>query len=198
MTDRPKTQSISYRVAAAGSRIQQAKLEYYPDISLNVGWNSLWDLEEKRWTIGISINLPLDGGKRAAARDRARAEQIRLRAQRDGLLVDIAAEVQTAYDGLIEARHEMALYRDKLLPTVREALEASRTDYQSGYGDFLSLINAEQNLHKIELGALEARVSAFRQHTELMRSLGLTEWTSIKNPNNAAASSGKQTEGGRS
>lgn len=170
---RPELQALGKRIEAAGSRLQRARLDDYPDLSLNAGWNSLWDQDEKRWTIGLTINLPLDGGRRGAARDQARAERLRLQSQRDVLAADIAAEVQQAHDSLLEARHELALYHEQLLPTARAGLEASRTDYQSGSGDFLSLINTENNLFKLELGALQARVSAFRQQTALNRSLGL-------------------------
>lgn len=181
LTRRPELQVLEHRLEAASTRLQRAKLEDYPDFNLNAGWNSLWDQDEKRWTVGLSINLPLDGGKRRAARDRARAERLRLRAEQDALRTQVAAEVQQAYDGLQETLHELALYRDRLLPTVHEALETSRTDYQSGSGDFLSLINAEKHLFQIELGALQAQVSAFRRQAELARSLGLDVQATVVN-----------------
>ncbi|MGH8568068.1 MAG: TolC family protein, partial [Gammaproteobacteria bacterium] len=81
-------------------------------------------------------------------------------------------EVQRAYDRVEESRHVLALYRQKLLPLAAENLQAALADYESGAGDFLTLLSAEQNLLRTELTATRARADYYRRLAMLEYSAG--------------------------
>jgi len=167
--NRPEIHAIDEQIRAANSRIKRTKLGDYPDFNVMAGWNSLWNDEDKRWMVGVSMNLPLDSVKRGAAKSEARAKLIRLNSSREQLLNEIQTEVQDAFDALVEARHVLKLYNDKLLPVARENLAASRRDYQSGAGDFLSLISAEKNLFQTELENEKSKAAFYRSMAELSK-----------------------------
>ena len=169
---RPNLKGLAAQVRASKARTDLAQREFYPDFNVTAGYNSLWDPEEKRFTVGVGINLPLDQGKRRAAEDEARARM----KQADWELIDemsvIAGEVQRAYDRVEESRQVLALFRERLLPIAEENLEAAKLDYHAGIGDFLTLISAEENLMQTQLQSQRTLADYHRSMAELERSVG--------------------------
>jgi len=59
------------RAHAAQARAERADREYYPDVTLSTSYNSMWDMPEHRWMIGLGFNLPIQRGRRTGAADEA-------------------------------------------------------------------------------------------------------------------------------
>ena len=167
MSARPEIRAVEEIISATTGRIKQTRLDDYPDFKLMAGWNSLWNDEDKRWTIGISINIPIDSVKRGAAKSEVQANLLSLQSKREQLKLEIQTEVQNAYDTLIEAQHVLALYQNKLLPIARDSLRTSQRDYETGAGNFLSLISAEKNLLQTELESETALTALYSSMAEL-------------------------------
>lgn len=164
---RPELDTLNEQIAAAQRQLELTDMDDYPDFKLMAGWNSLWDDEDKRWTVGISMNLPLNSGKHRGAKGEAQARIERLEASRDQLTTLIKTQVQDAFDAVEEARHTLKLYHQHLLPIATDNLTASRRDYESGSGDFLSMESAEKNLMQTELESEKALTSLYRNMAEL-------------------------------
>jgi outer membrane protein TolC len=100
----PELKRLDAEIEAAESRVALARKAFYPDFQLRAGYNTLWDESDKRPVVGVSINVPLDRGKRQAELDRTRAEVRRtewtLIERRAQLLEDLArsrAELSNPY-----------------------------------------------------------------------------------------------------
>ena len=145
--------------------------DFYPDVRLSAGYNSLWNQTEKRLTVGVGINIPLQG-KRRAAQNEARAGLLRLELEYKGRVSQVLGAVQRAYDRVRESGHVITLYRDRLLPLAEENLAVARTDYEAGGGDFLDLISAEKNLMQTQLQLERARADYHRRLAALARAVG--------------------------
>lgn len=167
----PDLRALAARIRAGRSRVALAERDFYPDIQLSAGYNSLWNQQEKRLTVGVGINIPLQG-KRRAARDQAKAGLLRLGLERKSKVSQVLGAVQRAYDRVRESAHVIALYRDRLLPLAEENLAAARADYQAGSGDFLDLITAEKNLMQTQLQLERARADYHRRLSALERAAG--------------------------
>lgn len=169
---RPELKLLTARVQAVKARTGLARKDFYPDFTVRAGYNSLWDRQEKRFTVGVGINIPLDRSKRQAAEDESRARM----KQAEWELVDkrsaVAGEVQRAYDRAQESRHVLALYGERLLSLAEENLQAAKADYQAGSGDFLTLISAEKNLMQTQLRERQALADSHRRTAELERAVG--------------------------
>jgi len=169
---RPDLRALDARVAAQQTRVELADRDFYPDFNMMAGYNTLWDMQEKRFTVGVGINLPLDVSKRRAALGEAKANARRVELERVDRRAEIEGEVQRAFDAVDEARHVLALYRDKLVPLAEENLDAARADYQAGSGDFLNLVSAEKNLIETQLGAARAMANYHRHLAMLALGVG--------------------------
>jgi len=169
---RPELKSLSAHVRAAETRTDLAQREFYPDFKLTGGYNSLWNRHAKRFTVGISINIPFGQSKRHASVDEFRAEMQRMEWDRVGAVKQIEAEVQNNYDRVEESIHTLSLFHKRLLPLAKENMETARADYQAGNGDFLTLISAEKNLIRTELEFEQARANYHKRLAELERAVG--------------------------
>lgn len=168
----PALKRLDAEISSAESRVTVARKAFFPHFQVRAGYNGLMDDPDKRPTLGVSINVPFDRGKRRAEVDRALAEmrgaESALRDERSRLLADVArvrAEV-------VEAVESIAVFEDELLPLAEAFMNAAVADYQSGTGAFLNVVVAEQRLLGTELELERARADYLRRFAELERLTG--------------------------
>jgi outer membrane protein TolC len=172
---RPELAALTAKIRAQQARVDGAELNFYPDFRVAAGYEGRWDEEEQRYSVGVGINIPLDQDKRHAAVDEANAARMQAEWEQQAKAVEIAGEVQRAYDRVEESRHILALYREKLLPKADENLQAAKADYESGAGDFLALVTAEKNLLETQLTAIRVLADYHRRLALLESSVGGAE-----------------------
>ncbi len=172
LTHRSELGALAARLRAQQTGAELTELDFYPDFNLTAGYNTLWDREEKRFTVGLAINLPFGQSKRRAALSEARAAALRAEWQLQEQRAQVAGEVQQAFNAIEEARHVLALYREKLLPLAEETLSAARADYEAGGGDFLDLASAEKNLFDTQLSTAQSLAEYHRNLATLFYSVG--------------------------
>jgi len=180
LESRPELKVISATIDANNTQVELAKLEYYPDFNVSAGYNSLWDNEDKRFTIGVGINLPLGQAKREAAEREARAKMKQARWRKTEMEAKIQEELQIAYARVEESLHVLKLYREQLNPLADENLNAAKADYQAGKSDFLTLISSEKNRMQTQLQTERARADAYRRFAELEYAVGSVEVMSLE------------------
>ena len=170
----PELRALDARIGSHKAQVTVAEKALWPDLRFSAGYNSLWDEADKRPIIGISINVPLNRSKRRSEIDRAnwevRRTQSRLANQRAQLLGELArsrAEV-------VESLESVELYENSLLPLADEFLNAALADYQSGAGDFLSVIAAEKHRLTAAEELERNRADYIRRSAELDRWAGTT------------------------
>lgn len=174
LVSHPELRGLSAQIASHEAQVTVAEKALLPDLRFTAGYNSLWDEADKRPVIGISINVPFNRSKRKAEVSRAKAEvrrtQSRLADQRSQLLSELAR----VHAELIESLESVWLYEKSLLPLANEFLEAALTDYQSGAGDFLSVIAAEKHRLTAAEELERNRADYLRRSAELERWAGKT------------------------
>lgn len=178
MQSHPELMAITANINAHITKTKLATLDYYPDFKLSASYNSLWDNEDKRFNIGVSINIPLDQSKRRAAEQEARANRQQAHWRKIDLEARISQELAIAYAQVEESLHVLLLYRQQLSPLADENLAAAKADYQAGKGDFLTLISSEKNRLQTQLQTEQAVADLYRRFAELEQVVGSLEWLS--------------------
>ena len=141
----PELRGLDARIASHEAQVTVAEKALWPDLRFTVGYNSLWDEADKRPIVGISINVPLNRSKRNAELNRAKWEVRRTQSRLADQRAQLLGELARSRAGVIESIESVKLYENSLLPLADEFLDAALADYQSGTGDFLSVIAAEQH-----------------------------------------------------
>lgn len=169
---RPELAGLRARLGGGEATVRLARRGYYPDLRVMGSYNSMWMDTTHQFMAGVSINIPLDLGKRKAAVQEAEAHLQRLRKEEEGLIDNIRVEVEQARTRLVAARRVVELYRERLVPAARDQVAAARAGFESGKNAFQALIEAERNLRTLELRAQMALADVTRRQAELDRATG--------------------------
>ncbi len=172
MQSRPELKAISANIKGYQSATDLATLAYYPDLKLSVGYNTLWDNQDKRFNIGIGINIPLSQSKRRAAEQQAKAYSQQANWQQIDLQAKIKQELAINHANTEEALHVLQLYHQQLLPLANEKLATVKTDFQSGKASYLDLIRAKKSKLQTQLEAEQALTNLHRHFAALEQAVG--------------------------
>ncbi len=153
----------------------------YPDMQFNVGYNEFWNESALRLQVGVSLNIPLDFGKRSARKNSAQFEyhsvQMALQNKRNELLSSLEAAL-SEFDG---SAHSIVLIETELLPSAEQTVNATLANYESGGGHFFELIDAQEQLLDMDLLLSNAIAEQYMALAELNQLTGGQLWTRGEN-----------------
>lgn len=176
---RPDIRAAENTLEAANLRIDVAKKEYFPRISLTsfLGYESgqltsLFSGSRNIWSLGGSIAQPIFTGGRIKSNVRF------TQAQRDFFLVDYQKTVQSAFrevsDSLIAYQkvREVRTQRALLVETLRDRSRLSYLRYTGGVATLLDALDADRELFEAERSLAQARRDELLSVVQLYRALG--------------------------
>jgi outer membrane protein TolC len=169
---RPDVVAAREHARAERARGDRAQREYLPDFVLTTSYNSMWDMPEHRWMVGLGFNLPVQTGRRGGAVEEANAERARFEADAERMSDMARTQVAVALKQLEESEHVVRIYEQRLLPIARDEVAAARSAFTASQAPFGAVIDAEKNLRRVELEEQIARADYDRRRSELDRSLG--------------------------
>ncbi len=158
----PGLAALRAQVEEAERRVRVVELEGYPDFDLGVGYRLRQRVSgdpvegDDFLSAGLTLRLPVDRGKWRARAAEARAEHRRAEAAYRGALAMLRERVRSAHAELVRADAEDRLVRSGLLPQAEQSLESSRSGYEVGRIDFLSLLDSQVSLLRAELRGVRA------------------------------------------
>lgn len=174
LRERPEIAAAHERARAAQARAERAERDRYPDVTLSTSYNSMWDMPQHRWMLGLGLNLPIFSAKRGGMADEARAQQAEFQSDAARLSDAARTQVFVSLKQLQESEHVLRLFDTKLLPIAKQRIDAARAGFISGRTPFMSVIETEKNLRSVELEYQVARAEQAAREGELERALGKT------------------------
>jgi outer membrane protein TolC len=170
---RPDIARARQHARAEEARAARAGRESYPDVTVSTSYNSMWDMPEHRWMVGVGFNLPIQSGRRASAtEDEALAERARFESEAERMTDAVRTQVFVALKQVQESEHVMGLLQNRLLPVARDQVDAARAGFITSQNSFLAVIEAEKNLRGVELDYQLTQAECDRHRAELERALG--------------------------
>jgi outer membrane protein TolC len=166
----PRLAALSAEIEASEQRARAAQLRGYPDLDLGLGYRVRKDVVgdpvkgDDFFSAALTFRMPVNRArwKAEVAEQRAleRRAEARLRDERARLV----GHLRSAHAELLRADAEARLLETGLVPQARQSLESSRSGYEVGRIDFLSLLDSHVRLLRAELQhvrALADRRAAF-------------------------------------
>jgi outer membrane protein TolC len=172
VSERQDIAATKQRARAAQARADRAERDGYPDFTVSTSYNSMWDMPEHRWMVGLSFNLPIFSGRRTGMADEARAMRAQFESDAERLSASARTQVYVTSKQLEESAHVLRLFENRLLPVARERIDAARAGFITGQNPFMAVIEAEKNLRSAELEYQMARAQYATRRAELERALG--------------------------
>lgn len=157
---------------AERARAERAERDAYPDFTLSAAYNSMWDMPEHRFMLGLEFNLPLPGARRGGMADEANAHRAKLESDAARLTDAARSRVFVAAKQLEESKHVLELFERRLLPIARDQIEAARAGFTTSRIELASLLEAERNLRATELEYQMARAEYDGRKASLEHALG--------------------------
>lgn len=178
---RPEIRAENHLVQARERSVTLAKMGYLPDLSIGVQYMGIDGHSGVRgftrnghdvWaaTIGFSVPIWLD---RVTARvDETGAELQQEKFERRNVEDTVNDQIQRAYERVIAAARNEAIYRTTLLPQTAERIRAAQAGYQTGTVDFLTLIDSLKSYESVRLLRYRSILAYQTAAADLTRAVG--------------------------
>jgi len=171
-SNNPDLKIFERNLHKAEARQELARLTSYPDFTFGVNYIQVGSPEvnpdtpgagDDPWGITASMNIPLWFGKNEAARAEAKAGKHAVMHGYTNRVNQLKAEIQTSLALLDDANRRLELYGEELLDLAEQAVENSRTSYESGQTGILEVIDSERSLLDLQLLSWRAAADAWKQ-----------------------------------
>ena len=166
----PDLEMLRRKVSSAMARREIAKLESYPDFSLGVNYiqigepgTAVSDAGKDAWGMTVAVNIPIWFEKYQSARSEAFATQRASENELTNRFNELRADLSASMALLDDANRRLQLYGDELLSLAKQAVENSRTSYESGRTGILEVIDSERSLLDLQLLYWRAAADAWQQ-----------------------------------
>lgn len=178
LTQRQDLAALSHRIQEQEAELALAYKQFYPDFDVFGRYDTFWQpvstQSELRGQVGVSVNLPIHRHKLNAAVNEASFRLSQRRAEYEQKQADVELEVETAFQMTKESEQLLVLYRERLLPTLRQNVEAVRVNYEAGKASYLDLAQANRQLIMMREKELEALAAYHQRRSELDRVVGVS------------------------
>ena len=154
---RPAIAAASAKMEEARTKAGLAYRERYPDFSFKVDYMERDKLkggmdQPDMISAMISVDLPVWYGSKLNPMVReAAAEQSMAASERDAAIVETRSKVYTMASEIEQSDRMLKLYKEVLIPQANEDVSAGLAAYETGAGDFLTLVESRRTLFDLEL-----------------------------------------------
>jgi len=159
----PRLHARAAEVEAAEKAARAAELRGYPDLDVGLGYRIRQDVVgdpvdgEDFFSAALTFRLPVDRSRWRAEVAEQRALVRRAEARQRGERAQLTGALRVAHAELLRADAEAQLLETGLVPQAQQSLESSRSGYEVGRIEFLSLLDSQVRLQRAELQLVRAR-----------------------------------------
>lgn len=176
----PALKAFDSTAAKAQITIKLAKKNAYPDFALGVdymltgktGMPGVPDSGKDPIAAKMSLQLPIWSKKNKASVNESRARYSAVLNQRKEKENNLLTRLEMVFFKYNDAEGKMRLYRDSLLPRAKQALEVTRSAFESGEADFMDFIDSQRILLAFELEFERAKTNRVQRLAELEMLVG--------------------------
>lgn len=142
--ERPELAEAAAMTRAAEAEVRMARGDRLPMLGVMTGWDAMEEMPEARWMAGVSVQVPLDQGARAAAVDAAEAGVDAARAEALDVGDRVRERAATAERRYRSDGEVLDALQRQVVPVARARVAAARAGYASGTVELRQLLDAER------------------------------------------------------
>ncbi len=178
MATNPQLLSMDEQIAKSTDAVKLSKRQYIPDVTvgftrINTGDainSSSTDSGKDAEVIMFSVNVPIWFKRIKAGVEQAEATLIAAESTRLDQENQLLSKLALVKYKIRDAVRQSKLYKDALIPKAVQTLNATKSGYESGNVDFLSLIDSQRMLLSFQL-AYYRQVANYIQRTAELNAL---------------------------
>jgi outer membrane protein, heavy metal efflux system len=149
----PEVLQANAQLAAAQSRYQLAKREWFPDptVSIEVDHYNAGSQIASEVSGGISISLPWFNEKKYGAREREALDQVTAAQDTlDGAKNEALGKLRDQLQKIQTLHHHTNLYETTLIPSAMQNVSSNQSEYETDKTTLQNLLFSQRNLWEIE------------------------------------------------
>ena len=153
LSNRPEIRAARARTAADEATLRLAHRAWIPDPSVKIEGQRYNDAAQSlsELDVGISFSVPWGNPRKySAGVAEARANLAAAQAALERTETEAIGSLRDALQKVTTAHHHVELFRDKLVPQMRQAFQATQLAYESGKATFAEWIAVQRNLRDME------------------------------------------------
>lgn len=159
------------QVEAAEKNRRLTEKDRYPDLTLGVAPIQRGNRLDG-WGAMVEFDLPLQQGRRRAREQEAASLLAAAQERRQSEVNQVVGGFRESFLALGNARRQVRLLNDTLLPQAELGFQSALAGYQAGKVDFAAVLDAQREIRKARLELLKALVEQDNRLTEIERLLG--------------------------
>lgn len=167
------------RLREAELRLAQSQAR--PNWRVNAGIRRLEQSNDQAFVAGITIPLATRNRNQGRIAE-ARARLAMTDAGRTAARVQTETQLFALYQELQHSLHQTAVFRDKVLPRVEQALADTQTAYATGRYGYFELQLVQTEVLDTRSALVEASIDAHKRLIEIERLTGTTVLSSVAQP----------------
>jgi len=140
----PTALLMRHRAQQAGSRVQAARQGRFPEITVGLGRQRLFNgmTTDYTWAGQLRLKMPLPGSDRQnGLEDEAIAALHQTRNRAQDLRIQTVAQVQQRFDEAETLSEQIRNFKEAILPDAEDQLKAAQQDYRVRRIDALNLVD---------------------------------------------------------
>jgi len=187
--NRPEIQAALLQIEKNEKRIQLAKKNYWPDVTIGAGFTNVTGRSDRAgllnppdqngkniYSFSVGINIPIQRRKYDAAVAEATEQKIASREGYRDAVNSMEASIRAIGFRIETLQRQISLFENTLLPQAEQALRSTEAAYSTGEVGVLDLLDSERVLLDVRL-SLEKFNSDYRKSlAEMERVIGIPYW----------------------
>lgn len=156
VSSRSELQGMQAMVLEQERMAELARKDYYPDFMIGAAYermnNNIDGHVDDAWMLKVGFNLPVWIPEKQAREVReARAKAFANQRELEGMRAMISSKLKELLAKLQSTENKISLYKNGILPKVKEAFSALLSSYRSGEGKFVLLLDTWRQAFNAEL-----------------------------------------------
>lgn len=155
----PHLKALRAEVDSGEAAVDLAEKRYYPDVTAGLSYIDTGsavmpgaeDSGKDPVALTLGVNLPIWRDSYRAGERQALAKLRDARRSLEDRINMLSSDVRLALYDVQDARRQMNLYKNTLVPKARQSLKANETAFRAGNMDFLSVLDSQRELLQFEL-----------------------------------------------
>lgn len=184
--NRPEIQAALLQIEKNERRIDLAKKDYWPDVTVGAGFTNVLGRRDPAgianppdqngkniYGVSVGINIPIWRGKYDAAVAEATEEKIASREGYRDAVNSMEASIRAIGFGIETLDRQIALFENTLIPQAEQALKSSEAAYSTGEAGVLDLLDSERVLLNVRLSLAKFDSDYMKSLAEMERAAGI-------------------------
>lgn len=171
--DNPELKMLRQGISSVDQKVRLTRLDRYPDFTLGLNYIQVGnegaapDAGRDPWALTFAVSLPIWESKNSSAIRESLAEKRTVEQQYRERELQLKAELSSMLAKRLDNQKRIQRYEQTLIPLAEQALENSRSAYQSSQVSVLELIDSERALLDLNLNYWRAVANVLQSEAAL-------------------------------